>query len=152
MKVFIGGSISIRYLDTKVVMLINKYMDQKFEILIGDAYGVDSLVQKQCFNRMYDKVKVYASNGYARNNIGAWTIKKVNVPSNIYGGDREFYAQKDIAMTSDCDFGLMIWNEKSRATLANIKRLIQYGKNCIVYFANKKTLKTITNYDELENI
>ncbi len=150
MKVFIGGSISIKYLDTKVVMLINKYMDQKFEILIGDAYGVDSLVQKHCFNKMYDKVKVYASNGYARNNIGAWTIEKVNVPSNIYG--REFYTQKDIAMTSDCDFGFMIWDEKSIGTLTNIKRLIQYGKSCIVYLANKKTLKSITNYNQLENI
>lgn len=46
MKVFIGGSIGIDYLDYTVTDELDKYMSGELEILVGDAYGVDKLVQK----------------------------------------------------------------------------------------------------------
>lgn len=53
MKVFIGGSISIKYLDQPVKEELNKFLADGFEILVGDTYGVDSLIQKYCFDRGY---------------------------------------------------------------------------------------------------
>ena len=43
MKVFIGGSIVIRYLDYAVKNELDKYMNGASEILIGDAYGMDKI-------------------------------------------------------------------------------------------------------------
>ena len=87
MKVFISGSISIPYLDYIAKDELDKYMSGELEILIGDAYGVDGLVQKYMKTNGYDNVTIYASNGRARNNIGGWTVKAIDVPSHIYGRD-----------------------------------------------------------------
>ncbi len=148
MKVFIGGSIGIKYLDYSVRDELDKYMNGELEILIGDAYGVDSLVQKYC--HVYPNITVYASNGKARNNVGNWEVKPIVVPNGVCG--REFYTQKDIAMTQDCDFGFMVWDGTSKGTLANILRLINCGKGCNVYLANKRQMKSIDTYEEFLEI
>ena len=106
MKVFIGGSISIKYLDYEVQDELDKIINGELEILVGDAYGVDKLVQKYLDKNGYRDVTVYAINGCARNNIGLWKVQAIEVPSSIYG--REFYTYKDFAMSTDCDFGFMI--------------------------------------------
>ena len=46
MNVFIGGSISFDYLDLTITDELDKYMNGELEIFVGDAYGVDKLVQK----------------------------------------------------------------------------------------------------------
>ena len=150
MKVFIGGSISIKHFGYMVTDELDKIMDCNMEILIGDAYGIDSLVQEYLDANWYWKVWVYASEGKARNNVGKWTIKTINVPEGVYG--REFYEQKDKAMAKDCDFGFMIWDGKSKGTLNNIKRLVDYGKICEVYIPHLQQLRKINCYNELEKL
>lgn len=147
MKVFIGGSISIKYLDYEVQNELDKIMQGELEILVGDAYGVDSLIQKYCYKNGYDDVKIYACNGKARNNIGGWNIEAVNVSSNLTG--REFYTQKDIEMSAVCDYGFMIWDGKSKGTLANIKRLVMCGKSCKVYLSEKHQTTDINDSKDL---
>ena len=146
MIVFIGGSINIKYLDYEVQDELDKIMQGELEILVGDAYGVDSLIQKYCFDNGYDNVKVYASNGKARNNIGDWKVEAVNVSSGLSG--REFYTQKDIEMSAVCDYGFMIWDGKSKGTLANIERLIMCGKGCKLYLLEKRKM---TDIDDLKD-
>ena len=70
--------------------------------------GIDSSVQEYLSQRKYKNVKLYASNGIARNNYGNWRVENVEVDSNIKGFD--FYAQKDLQMVKDADIGFMIWN------------------------------------------
>lgn len=134
-KIFIGGSIGIRYLDYAVKDELDKYMNGELEILVGDAYGIDSLVQRYLKEHDYDNVTVYASNGRARNNIGGWQVEKIEVPSGVFG--RDFYTYKDVAMTNDCDSALMIWDGRSIGTLNNIMRLRSLHKRCIVYSGEK---------------
>jgi hypothetical protein len=136
MKIFIGGSISIHNLNCDVKERFNKFIAEQAEILVGDAYGIDSLVQMYLSDKNYSNVTIYASNGKARNNIGNWKIKAVNVGCNLYG--RAFFTQKDIAMTNDCDCALMIWDGNSKGTFANIERLKERHKNCDVYVINNK--------------
>jgi len=131
MNVFIGGSISIDYLDNTITDELEKYMNNEFEIFVGDAYGVDKLVQKYLEKNGYNNVIIYASNGRARNNIGHWKVQAIEVPNSVYG--REFYTYKDFAMSADCNFGFMIWDGKSRGTHANILRLINMNKSVNVY-------------------
>lgn len=54
-------------------------MKNNFTIMVGDANGVDKQIQKFCHSMNHNKVKVFASNGKARNNIGQWEVKRVNV-------------------------------------------------------------------------
>ena len=129
-KVFIGGSISIKSLDDNITARLNGIINKNLTVLIGDAYGADKEVQQFFASHKYKSVTVYACNNRARNNVGAWNISSVQA-KGLYG--RELYTQKDIAMTTDCDIALMIWDGKSVGTLNNIKRLRSQNKRCIVY-------------------
>lgn len=150
MKVFIGGSISIKYLDYEVKDELDKIMQGELDILVGDAYGVDSLIQKYCYENGYTNVKVYASNGKARNNIGGWNIEAVYVSSDLSG--RDFYTQKDVEMSAVCDYGFMIWDGKSKGTLENIKRLVMCGKGCKVYLSAKRRITDINDLKDLKQL
>lgn len=150
MIVFIGGSISIKYLDYEVQDELDKIINGELEILVGDAYGVDKLVQKYLDENGYRDVTVYASNGCARNNIGIWKVQAIEVPSSVYG--REFYTYKDFAMSTDCDFGFMIWDGKSRGTQANILRLINMNKGVFVYLPYQRQMKSINDYKDYKKL
>ena len=139
MKVFIGGSISIQYLDQPVKEVLSKLIANGSEILVGDAYGVDSLIQIYCFNNFYRNVTVYTCNYQPRNNLGSFKTKRIVPEKRVYG--REFYTQKDIAMSNDCDCAFMIWDEYSKGTLNNINRLSELGKRVEVYSTIKKKIK-----------
>lgn len=150
MKVFIGGSIGTNFLDCAVTDELDKYMNDELEILVGDAYGIDSSVQRYLNEHGYGNVTVYASNGRARNNIGGWKVDCVDVPSGVYG--RDFYTYKDVAMTNACDFGLMVWNGKSQGTRNNILRLIHAGKSVTVYLSEKRELKSVNCYIDYKKL
>ena len=59
-KVFISGSISIKRLPKEALKSIDKIISNFFEIIVGDARGVDSLVQEYCDSRGYHNVTVYS--------------------------------------------------------------------------------------------
>ena len=121
------------------------------KVLIGDAYGVDTLVQQMLKDKYdYPFVTVYASNGKARNNIGNWNVKAIDVPSGIYG--REFYTYKDVAMSNDCDFGFMLWDGKSKGTLNNIERLLSMDKLSIICLSNRHKSFKIENRQQLDDM
>lgn len=111
MKVFIAGPRAISRLNSEARKRIDNIIDGGYTILIGDANGIDKAVQQYCTEKKYDNVKVFASNGKARNNIGLWDVVKVEIDSSTKGFD--FYAAKDLAMAKEADYGFMIWNGKS---------------------------------------
>lgn len=150
MNVFIGGSIGFDYLDYTITNELDKYMNGELEIFVGDAYGVDKLVQKYLHDKGYKNVTVYASNGRARNNIGLWKVKAIQVPSDVYG--REFYTYKDFAMSTDCHFSLQIWDGKSKGTHANILRLINMNKGVNVYLPCLRQMKSINDYKDYKKL
>ena len=54
-KVFISGSIAIKKLPLEVIGSIKKIIDNNFEILVGDADGIDKLIQDYCLSENYTK-------------------------------------------------------------------------------------------------
>ena len=135
MKVFIAGPRAINTLDGSIKEKIESICKNNYEILIGDADGVDSSVQKFLNERKYRNVKIFASNGKARNNYGNWNIKNVYVEDGIRGF--EFYAKKDLEMTKNADIGFMIWNGKSKGTFNNIINLLNLKKEVVMYYNSK---------------
>lgn len=126
MKVFIGGSKVVNDLNIEFLRAIDEICSKGYQILIGDCFDTDKLVQKYLYNHGYTKVTVYVSGNKVRNNYGNFPIRYIEIPHDITGF--EFYRQKDIAMSNDADFGLMLWDGISRGTLCNIRDLQRQGK------------------------
>lgn len=70
MKIFIAGPRAISELDENINMKLNSIFEKGYEVLVGDADGIDSSIQKFLNNRAYKNVTVFASKGIARNNYG----------------------------------------------------------------------------------
>lgn len=130
MKVFIGGSKTISKLNEKMRCAIDVFCEQNAQILIGDCFGADKLVQQYLPEKGYKKVTVYVSGDIVRNNQGDFEVRHIDVPKNVSG--YEFYRRKDIAMANEADCGLMLWDGKTKGTLCNINELRAQQKNCIV--------------------
>jgi hypothetical protein len=126
MKVFIAGPRAVNTLNESITDVLSRMIEKQLTVLLGDAGGVDSLVQKYFADATYPNVHIYASNGKARNNIGSWSVQSVEVPTSVKGFD--FYSQKDIHMAQDADSGFMVWNGQSKGTLNNIINLTSQNK------------------------
>src|SRR4028118_1209068 len=112
--VMISGS---RYITdiSPALSTIDKIMQLKLSIILGDAPGVDKLVQEYLRSQNYPDVKVYfalwSGNGKPRNVTG---FESVGVPGS--------YVDRDKMMCSICHYGLALWDGASRGTRDNIDR------------------------------
>jgi adenine-specific DNA-methyltransferase len=125
---FISGSKSISKLPDLAKILIEQFIENNDEILIGDCYGVDVAVQKYLESKGYCNVTIYCSGESPRNNFvtGAKVRSCTEVAKDLTGS--EFHYVKDIEMACDCDQALMIWDGKSKGTGENIRRIKEMGK------------------------
>ncbi|MBC2580586.1 hypothetical protein [Clostridium sp. DJ247] len=147
MNVFIAGPRAVSLLNKHVKERLKNIIFNNFTILVGDANGVDKAIQKFCYELNYNRIKVYATKGNARNNIGKWEVIKVEVSSDKKGFD--YYAAKDLEMAKSADYGFMIWNGKSKGTFNNIINLAMLNKNILVYFIPEKTFYTIKSINDI---
>ncbi len=134
-KVFISGSISIKKLPLAVQKSIEKIINNKFEILVGDAKGVDSLVQDFCNKKQYHSVIVYTIGKYPRYLANTnFKIKKIDVPKEIKN-IRKQQQEKDKQMTFESHYSLVVWDGKSKGSYSNIIRAIENNKKVKVYLS-----------------
>ena len=56
MKVFIAGAREIRSLNSAVIDKLNNIIKNEYDILVGDASGVDKNIQIYLKNKDYKKV------------------------------------------------------------------------------------------------
>ena len=113
MKVVISGSRSIRCLPDEAKQRIDTIVSLGAKVLVGDAPGVDCLVQEYLVSLGYDNVLVYHIHRQARNNVG--NFKTV--------GSFDSYEIRDASMCIIADYGLCIWDGKSKGSKANIDRI-----------------------------
>lgn len=153
-KVFINGSISIKELPQEVKNSIDKIIQQKFEILVGDASGIDTLVQEYCLLLNYYNVTVYSISVFPRYKASEhFRTKYIEVPNSIKK-ERERQQEKDKAMTTDSEFTFTIWDGKSKGSYDNILRGLNNKKKIKVYLSNKDLFmkKNMITKDEIEFI
>lgn len=132
LKVFIAGPRNVNELDKNILIKLENICNKNYDVLIGDAIGMDSYVQQFLHSKLYKNVTVFASNGIVRNNYGFWNVENVPVEHNVTGFD--FYARKDLEMAKKADIGFMIWNGKSRGTFNNMVNLLGLKKEIILYY------------------
>ena len=146
-RVFVSGSMTIKTLSPYAQAALDSYMADDAYFLVGDAPGIDRVVQEYLKAHDYKNVCVYHTGDKIRNKVNQdWPDKAI--PSN--GAERrEFYTQKDIAMTQDCTEGFVIWDGKSEGTKANIDRLKDMAKPVKVENQSQRTYLTSTGGKDL---
>lgn len=149
-KVFIAGSRRVTRLPVDVQRRIDTMLDKAFEILVGDANGADRAVQMYLANKSYPHVLVHCMKGQCRNNVGEWTVHEVGAPKGARGFD--FYSRKDKVMADSAEYGLMLWDGKSKGTINNVVNLARQNKRVVVYIAPTKTFETVRALDDLKAV
>ena len=150
-KVFIGGSRRLSRLNKEVAARLDKIIKNELAVLVGDANGADRTVQDYLARRGYRKVTVFCAATPCRNNVGRWPTRQVAAPAD---GRRDFafYASKDRVMVDEADYGLMLWDGRSRGTLTSAVDLIRQGKPVVVYVSPSKRFETFMDVADLPRL
>ena len=149
-KVFISGSMGIKTLDENVQSRINNIIESGYQVIVGDASGVDSSIQEYLLSKNMKSVLVYCSGKSPRNNLGGWPVE--NIKTTLTPGTREFFTAKDLRMAEDCDYGFMVWDTKSTGTLSNAIELLKRHKIALVYVNKAKEFLKIREVSDLEKL
>ncbi|MBK8454794.1 MAG: hypothetical protein IPL34_15985 [Thiofilum sp.] len=147
---FISGSRHIRALNSEIKARLQNIVNNQFEIIVGDAFGVDKAVQQYLADINYSAVRVFCSGSVCRNNLGNWAIEWISVDPNLKG--RAFYTEKDKAMAAQADYGFVLWDGKSQGSLNNIHELIRLERKLLLWYAPRKIFHTITSIDDLQKL
>lgn len=139
--IFIGGSRYIVAIPVDAARRIERIMERRHSVIIGDAPGADTAVQRYLKASNYHQVTVFCSGRRCRNNLGDWPTRHITPPAHARGF--QFHAAKDRAMARSADFGLMLWDGKSLGTLANTMRLAELGKATVIFDASRGSALTI---------
>lgn len=132
-RVFISGSISIETLPQTVIDSIDKIQQQEFEILVGDAKGIDLLVQQKLKNENFFNVLVCSIYEKPRNILSSkFKICQVEYDTAITS-ERKRQTFKDSYMTRQSDYSLVVWDGKSKGSFANIIRSLEQNQPVKIY-------------------
>ncbi|UOD35675.1 hypothetical protein DSN97_04995 [Deferribacteraceae bacterium V6Fe1] len=135
-KVFISGSMAIKKLDNLVLKSLDRIILNKLQVSVGDAGGVDKLVQEYFCAKKYFNVVVYTILDNPRNvSCDFFQIKKVDT-GNLKG--RIAQEKKDESMTKDSEYSFVIWDGKSKGSLNNILRALRADKKVKVFYEKEK--------------
>ena len=149
-KVFIAGSRQTTRLPAEVKLRVDTMIDKGFHILVGDANGADKAVQTYLAEKAYPHVFVHCMERHCRNNVGHWPTHEVAAPKGARCFD--FYSAKDRVMADAAEYGLMLWDGKSKGTINNVVNLSREGKPVVVYIAPKKQFITVKAFDDLKGV
>ncbi|MGH9320533.1 MAG: hypothetical protein ACRD21_22935 [Vicinamibacteria bacterium] len=129
--VFISGSRRIRRLSGEVRERLDRVIEKRLPVVIGDADGADKAVQRYLDSRGYDLVEVFCAGEAPRNRVGHWPLRKIDPPHSTR--DFDYYASKDREMAEVATVGLLLWDGESQGTLMNALRLVAQQKTAVVY-------------------
>lgn len=147
-SVFVAGSITIKHLDLMVQNRLMNVIAQDFHVLVGDADGADSAIQRFLKDNGARSVTVYCTGETPRNNLGDWPVQTVNTYHPK--GTRAFFTAKDIAMADAADYGFMVWDARSTGTLSNVIELLSRKKSALVFVNKDKAFHKVASVAGLD--
>ncbi|MCY4047934.1 MAG: hypothetical protein OXF42_07520 [Candidatus Dadabacteria bacterium] len=148
--VFIGGSRKLPRLNSTVRARLNSVIASNCKVVVGEAGGADKAVQGFFAQEGYKNVVIYCMDGEYRNNLGNW--ETVVIDSGGRRKDFKYFAMKDAEMSRVADFGIMIWDGKSRGTLNNIFNLLEQRKEADVYFSPDRRFVSVKSLEDVEGL
>ena len=117
MIVMLGGSRHLNLLPDEVLLRLDAFVEQEADFVVGDAPGVDTILQRFLADRGVGSVTVYSSAPEIRANLRAWPT--CHVESGLKSRSAAMHTAKDRAMSKIAGTALMLWDGKSAGTLAN---------------------------------
>ena len=148
--VFVAGSRQISRLPAEVMARLDTIIEKGLQVFVGDANGADKAVQSYLAAKAYPNVLVHCMEHHCRNNVGQWPMREVVAPKGAHGFD--FYSAKDRVMAEAAEYGLMLWDGKSKGTINNVVNLSRDGKPVVVFIAPKKRFLTVKAFDDLRGL
>jgi len=146
-RVFVGGSRRIVRLDVDVRRRLDRIIEKRLPVVIGDANGADKAVQRYLSERKFETVEVFSADEAPRNNVGGWSVRVIR-PGHARK-DFDYYAAKDRAMAAAATVGLMLWDGQSRGTVMNVLRLADQRKPVVVYVQPRRTFVDVLTAGDL---
>ncbi len=150
-KVFFSGSRRLARLSQAIKDRANSIIAEGFAVLIGDASGADTSMQKYLAEQGYEKVTVFCTGTVCRNNVGGWKTRQIKPEAGVRRGFR-FYTAKDKKMSEEATYGFVMWDGRSIGSLNNILNLLRQKKKVLVYFSPSKEFHTIKTRRELATL
>ncbi len=149
-RVFIGGSRNVTRLDDAVKRRLDRIVEKRLPVIVGDANGADRAVQRYLHARQFELVEVFAADESPRNNVGDWPVRVIR--ASHARRDFDYYATKDRAMAAEATVGLMLWDGDSRGTLMNVLRLADQRKPVVVYVQPRKSFVDVRTPGDLATL
>jgi hypothetical protein len=149
-KVFVAGSRQLARLPAEVRRRIDTMVEKGFQVLVGDANGADKAIQRYLAAKAYPNVLVHCMENHCRNNLGHWPTRKVFAPHGTRGFD--YYSLKDRVMAEAAEYGLMLWDGKSKGTINNVVNLSRRNKMVVVYVAPARSFQTVRSFEDLKDV
>jgi hypothetical protein len=113
--VFVHGSRSIFVLPQTAITSLDKIMELNFHIIVGQCPGLESLVINYLVEKKYQNFTVY----YCKFDGGGAPKYRELPHKGLPGG----YKVRNWYMSAIADYGLAIWDNKSKWTKDNIDRV-----------------------------
>jgi hypothetical protein len=148
--VFVAGSRQISRLPAEVSSRLDTMIEKGFQILVGDANGADKAIQRYLADKSYPNVLVHCMKDHCRNNVGNWPTREIDAPRGAKRFD--YYSLKDRAMAEAAEYGLMLWDGKSKGTVNNVVNLSRDHKPVVVYVAPTRQFQTVKSFDDLRDL
>ena len=165
-KIFISGSIEIKELNQEIKNSLDKIIENNYEVLVGDANGIDKLIQGYFNEKKYfENIKVFHIYEKCRNSLSnqfktelveykkleEYLRKNENEKKKIEHSERKKQTFKDIKMAKEADFFFIIWDKKSEGTKNNILNGIRYNKKIKLFIGNDLVKKENINEENIIN-
>ena len=139
MKAFISGSKSIRVINDRILKELYTITERGDELIVGDCFGADVVVQDYLTASLYPNVIVYSRENKVRYNIGGWVVKHTAEPENV--PYYELHRQR-LALAKAIDNVLIIWDGKSEDELHKMKLFAEAGKPItLMYIPTYETVR-----------
>jgi len=147
-KVFISGSISLKNIPDKVKQSLKNIQEKNIHVLVGDANGIDTLIQEYFSQNFYYNLTVCSIYKKPRNykNEKFKTIL-VEVDADLKS-ERKRQEKKDAYMSIYSDYSFVIWDGKSKGSYNNIQRAIEHKKPLKVYYKKENRFLSVDELDK----
>ena len=73
------------YLSGKALQRITNIITNKHRVIVGDAGGADTVIQRHLLAADYRDVEVFCSGPHSRNNLGNWRTHHIRPPRAAAG-------------------------------------------------------------------
>ena len=148
-SVFVAGSRQISRLPAEVKTRLDTMIEKGFQILVGDA-NADKAVQRYLVDKSYPNVLVHCMKDHCRNNIGHWPTRQLVAPHGARVSSTS--RSKTARWQNSAEYGLMLWDGKSKGTINNVLTLSRQHKPVVVYVAPTKEFQTVRALEDLKGL